>query len=228
MQGLLQQVDWNSKRRMQYLKRAYGNASSKQTILLNYRDNSINTVAQNEADVLVLSMAGSACNIYVYILLRRMYPAGTSNNGITVSPHKLRFIICYLHTTVIRSGVMSLFSILLKPYLACGLFLLVFCLAYSSTLMMEAICSSQTSGYLRTTGRYNSQDRTLHSVCLQDRTDLYGPTLHVSLPATEVRDDSPGEVSGLQQALIYIAVCSVSSRRTMLDSLRPTVSWLLF
>jgi hypothetical protein len=37
--------------------------------------------------------------------------------------------------------------------------LLVICLAYFSTLKMESICSSETSGSLRTTQRYNTCDR---------------------------------------------------------------------
>jgi hypothetical protein len=45
----------------------------------------------------------------------------------------------------------------------CRLILIVSCLAYSPTLKMEAICSSETLGSLRTTRRYNPDDRILHS-----------------------------------------------------------------
>jgi hypothetical protein len=45
---------------------------------------------------------------------------------------------------------------------ACRLRLLVSCLAYSSTLKMEAMCSSETSGPHRTTWHCDSEDRTLH------------------------------------------------------------------
>jgi hypothetical protein len=44
-----------------------------------------------------------------------------------------------------------------------SLLLLVSCLAYSSTLKMEATCSSETSVYFqRTTGRYIPEDGTFH------------------------------------------------------------------
>jgi hypothetical protein len=43
-------------------------------------------------------------------------------------------------------------------------FTLVFCLAYSSTLKMEATCSSETSvDFQRTTRRYIPEDKTLHN-----------------------------------------------------------------
>jgi hypothetical protein len=43
-------------------------------------------------------------------------------------------------------------------------FTLVSCLAYSSTLKMEATCSSETSAdFQRTTRRYISEDRTVHN-----------------------------------------------------------------
>jgi hypothetical protein len=49
---------------------------------------------------------------------------------------------------------------------ACHFLLLVSCLTCSFTLKMEAICSSETSGCLRTTRRCNLQDRTLlHAQC---------------------------------------------------------------
>jgi hypothetical protein len=42
--------------------------------------------------------------------------------------------------------------------------MLVSCIAYSSTLKMEAMCSSETSGYFqRTTHRYIPENRTLHN-----------------------------------------------------------------
>jgi hypothetical protein len=42
-------------------------------------------------------------------------------------------------------------------------FTLLSCLAYSSTLQMEAVCSSETSvDFQRTTRRYIPEDRTLH------------------------------------------------------------------
>jgi hypothetical protein len=46
---------------------------------------------------------------------------------------------------------------------ACRLLLLVSCFAYSSKLKMEVIFYSETSGYLRTTRRYNPEDLILHS-----------------------------------------------------------------
>jgi hypothetical protein len=48
------------------------------------------------------------------------------------------------------------------------LFLLVSCLLYSSTLMMEATYSSETSSCLRTTRRYNPEDRTLQRHCREN------------------------------------------------------------
>jgi hypothetical protein len=42
-------------------------------------------------------------------------------------------------------------------------FLLVSCLAYSLTLKMETICSSETLGFFWTTWCYNPEDCTLHS-----------------------------------------------------------------
>jgi hypothetical protein len=42
--------------------------------------------------------------------------------------------------------------------------LLVSCLVYSSTLKMEAICSSATLGLLRTTRLYNPEVRILNNV----------------------------------------------------------------
>jgi hypothetical protein len=45
---------------------------------------------------------------------------------------------------------------------ACRLFLLVYCLVYSSLLKVEVIRSSKTSGFLRTAWLYNPEDRTLH------------------------------------------------------------------
>jgi hypothetical protein len=43
-------------------------------------------------------------------------------------------------------------------------FTLVYCSAYSSTLKMEAICSSETSVHIqRTTRRYIPEDSTLHN-----------------------------------------------------------------
>jgi hypothetical protein len=50
-------------------------------------------------------------------------------------------------------------------------FLLVPCFDYSSKLMTEAICFSESSGYFRTTPRYNSDDRTIRNglcSCLPD------------------------------------------------------------
>jgi hypothetical protein len=38
-------------------------------------------------------------------------------------------------------------------------------LEYSSTLRMEAVCYSETSGPLQSSRRYNPEDRTLHSHC---------------------------------------------------------------
>jgi hypothetical protein len=50
-----------------------------------------------------------------------------------------------------------------KPDLLATCFTLVSCLAYSSTLTMEAICSSETSvDFQRTARRYISKDRTLY------------------------------------------------------------------
>jgi hypothetical protein len=45
-----------------------------------------------------------------------------------------------------------------------------FLLANFSTLKMEAICPSETSGSLRTTHHYNAEDRTLHIkyVCINN------------------------------------------------------------
>jgi hypothetical protein len=48
---------------------------------------------------------------------------------------------------------------------SCYLLLLVSCLAYSSTLKMEAVCSNEMLGTLLTTLCYNPQDPTLHSHC---------------------------------------------------------------
>lgn len=45
------------------------------------------------------------------------------------------------------------------------LFLLVSCLSYSSTLRMEAICSSETSGSLQITRSYNLENHTLNLFC---------------------------------------------------------------
>jgi hypothetical protein len=50
---------------------------------------------------------------------------------------------------------------------ACHL-LLVSCLAFPSTLNMEAICSSETSGYPHTKQHYNPEDCTLHSHCCRN------------------------------------------------------------
>jgi hypothetical protein len=50
-----------------------------------------------------------------------------------------------------------------QPRRACRLILLVSFLAYSSTLKMEVIFSSETSGSLRTIQHYNPGDHTLHS-----------------------------------------------------------------
>jgi hypothetical protein len=45
-----------------------------------------------------------------------------------------------------------------------SIFMIVSCLAYSSTLKMEARCSSETSvDFQRTTRRYIPEDGTLHS-----------------------------------------------------------------
>jgi hypothetical protein len=41
--------------------------------------------------------------------------------------------------------------------------LLLLLVSYSSTLKMDAICSSETSGSVRTTRRYKPEDRTLHA-----------------------------------------------------------------
>jgi hypothetical protein len=46
---------------------------------------------------------------------------------------------------------------------ACLLLLLVICLAYSSTLKMEELSCSETSGSVRATQHYNPEDRTLRS-----------------------------------------------------------------
>jgi hypothetical protein len=46
-------------------------------------------------------------------------------------------------------------------------FMLVSCLAYSSTLMMEVVCSSETPvDFQRTTLRYIAEDRELFNVIL--------------------------------------------------------------
>jgi hypothetical protein len=53
------------------------------------------------------------------------------------------------------------FEVLFLPYA----FILVFCLAYSSIINMEATCYSQTSvDFQRTTRRYISEYRTLHNL----------------------------------------------------------------
>jgi hypothetical protein len=49
---------------------------------------------------------------------------------------------------------------------ACHLLLLLFCSTRSSTLMMEAICSSETSGSLRTMQDYNPEDCSLQTTFL--------------------------------------------------------------
>jgi hypothetical protein len=46
---------------------------------------------------------------------------------------------------------------------ACRLLLLVSCLAYSSTLKMEAIYSSETSGCLLSTSHNNPEDHALNN-----------------------------------------------------------------
>jgi hypothetical protein len=51
-----------------------------------------------------------------------------------------------------------------KPNSVCRLLLLVSCLAYSSTLKIEAICSSETLACLRTTRHYNPEDRTFQDI----------------------------------------------------------------
>jgi hypothetical protein len=43
------------------------------------------------------------------------------------------------------------------------LLLMISCLAYSPTLRIEAICYSETWGFLRTKRRYNPENRDLHS-----------------------------------------------------------------
>jgi hypothetical protein len=59
---------------------------------------------------------------------------------------------------VLEENIASIFSLLSWRQI-----LPISCLAYSSTLKTGAICSSETSGFLRTTRRYNAEDRTLHN-----------------------------------------------------------------
>jgi hypothetical protein len=49
--------------------------------------------------------------------------------------------------------------------LSYGTALLVPCLDYSLAVKMEVICSSEMSGFLWTTLRYNQEDCTLHNYC---------------------------------------------------------------
>jgi hypothetical protein len=57
--------------------------------------------------------------------------------------------------------------------------MLVSCLAYSSILKMEAICSSETSGCLRTTWGYNPEDCSLRYKSMRTkRIDLTKGMVH--------------------------------------------------
>jgi hypothetical protein len=51
-----------------------------------------------------------------------------------------------------------------KPVEAGGKLLLVFCLAYCTTLQIEAICSSDMSCALETARHYNPEDHIIHSL----------------------------------------------------------------
>jgi hypothetical protein len=56
----------------------------------------------------------------------------------------------------------------LYPAVSATRFMLVSCLAYSSTVKIEATCSSETSvEFHRTTRRYIPEDRTLHNHCCE-------------------------------------------------------------
>jgi hypothetical protein len=84
-------------------------------------------------------------------------------------------------------------------------FMLVSCLAYSSTLNMEAICSSENSvNFQRTTWHYISEDRTLHSChCgnFKCNFDLYVSKTTVTVEA--VHDYFIPNIFGLHAAVKY-------------------------
>jgi hypothetical protein len=65
------------------------------------------------------------------------------------------------------------------------LFLLIFCLAYFSTVKMVAVCSSETSRPIRTTQRCNSEDRRLHGHRREDPKSNTGPDVVCTAPPTK-------------------------------------------
>jgi hypothetical protein len=70
--------------------------------------------------------------------------------------------ICIFPLNMFPPSLYNPVPFLTRPTLLVACFMLVYCLAYSSTLKMEAICSSETSVYFhRTTRRYMPEDRTL-------------------------------------------------------------------
>jgi hypothetical protein len=70
-------------------------------------------------------------------------------------------------------------------------FLLVSCLAYSLTVKMETICSSETSvDFHRTTWRYIPEDRTLRSPAVRTSTPTSIYLLHIETTEGLFKDES--------------------------------------
>jgi hypothetical protein len=84
-----------------------------------------------------------------------------------VVKHRESFTLGAAHSSLLYHCMLKHLSHTILPYmtscLTCRLLLLVSCLAYSSTLKMVEIRSSETSGFLRTRRCYNSEDRDLHN-----------------------------------------------------------------